>query len=670
MEYQAKRVRTSIRSIKDPLLVMILLTAIVLAFVTLAGYQLWGTGQIIGETPWYIPMMHSFTGLAAFSVAFLALGRYPVLRDPASYWVGISFGAFGILSLFYILSWPGLLPNGRAVIASLPNTSAWFAALELTTLGITLLASVLARWPGDKALAGHRWLGSAAAWFLAVTLVSILSVVYEPFLPRFVGNQGHLTTLLITVDWVFLFLLVIGAILSTRRYQMEGEPLFGYVSIAQIAVAFVVLTAIIGAKRYDIWYYLSRIMLAGGFLTLMFGLLAEHVQLFRRVQESEARYRHLTEYLPQLIWTATPDGQCNYLSPQWIAYTGLAEAQQLGLSWLEQVHPEDRERVMESWKASVASGEIYMIDFRIRRNDGAYHWFKAIALPIRNMQGQIDQWFGSCTDIEDQKQAEAQLVAYNTRLERSNQDLQDFAFVASHDLQEPLRKIEYFGDLISRQTENLTPPQKEHFKRLTSSASRMRGMVNGLLQVSRLETQARPFQTVRLQSILNEVISDLERQIRSSNGKVEVCDLPTIEADPTQMRQLFQNLITNSLKFQPPGGKPHVKICYSQITPETVQIQVEDNGIGFDEAHADHLFEPFKRLVGKSEYEGSGIGLALCRKIVERHGGKITAHSQPGQGATFLMDLPMKQAGFIGPFMEGSDDGKPITVTGSRRRSG
>jgi len=247
-------------------------------------------------------------------------------------------------------------------------------------------------------------------------------------------------------------------------------------------------------------------------------------------------------------------------------------------------------------------------------------------------------------NITERKQAEKDIAAYARNLERSNRDLQEFAFVASHDLQEPLRKIETFSSLLLETKDNLNEHQRDLLTRTNKSTNRMRSMVDGLLQLSRLETHAQPFQPVNLNSVMKEVLSDLELTIRQTDGTVEVCELPIIEADLQQMRRLFQNLIGNALKFQPPDQKPRIEVCPAQAAnSEFVKILVADNGIGFDEEHATHLFEPFKRLVGKSEYEGSGMGLAICRKIVERHNGEIAVRSQPGLGTTFTVTLPLQQ---------------------------
>lgn len=240
-------------------------------------------------------------------------------------------------------------------------------------------------------------------------------------------------------------------------------------------------------------------------------------------------------------------------------------------------------------------------------------------------------------------------------LQRSNRELQDFASVASHDLQEPLRKIQAFGDrLRARCAEQLSDDGRDYLARMQTAAGRMSVLINDLLTFSRVTTKALPFEPTDLNDTLAAVRSDLESRIEQTSGTVEAGPLPTIEADPTQMRQLFQNLVSNGLKFHRDDVPPRVQITASSPEPaadgtELCEIRVRDNGIGFDEKYLDRIFEIFQRLHGRNAYEGTGIGLAVCRKIVERHGGRITAESQPGQGATFIVHLPCRQAGTTEP---------------------
>lgn len=249
----------------------------------------------------------------------------------------------------------------------------------------------------------------------------------------------------------------------------------------------------------------------------------------------------------------------------------------------------------------------------------------------------------------------AELHDTNAELERSNRELEDFAFVASHDLQEPLRKIQAFGDrLRSKHGPSLNGEALDYLARMQNAAQRMHRLINDLLTYSRVTTKAQPFVRTDLEMIAREVLSDLEVRINQTGGNVEVSEMPVIEAEPMQMRQLLQNLIGNGLKFHRPGIKPIIIVKGSVIetsgnsaqgkgSNKYCRITVGDNGIGFDEKYLDRIFTPFQRLHGRGEYEGTGIGLAVCRKIVERHGGALTAESKPGSGATFIVTLPVDQ---------------------------
>jgi light-regulated signal transduction histidine kinase (bacteriophytochrome) len=231
------------------------------------------------------------------------------------------------------------------------------------------------------------------------------------------------------------------------------------------------------------------------------------------------------------------------------------------------------------------------------------------------------------------------------RLEQSNRDLQDFASIASHDLQEPLRKVKSFGDrLMAKFGASLGVEGKDYIERMQAAAHRMQSLIDGLLGYSRVTTRARPHVSVDLNGIVREVLTDLETRIEETGGRVEVGPLPTIDADPSQMRQLFQNLIGNALKFHG-DDKPVVHITSFPCSNGFCLVQVKDNGIGFDEKYAEKIFAPFLRLHGRSsQYKGTGMGLAICKKIVERHEGAIAAASKQGEGATFTVTLPMKQS--------------------------
>ena len=247
-------------------------------------------------------------------------------------------------------------------------------------------------------------------------------------------------------------------------------------------------------------------------------------------------------------------------------------------------------------------------------------------------------------DITERRFTEWRLAEQRAELQRSNAALDEFASVASHDLQEPLRKILTFGErLTATAGPALDGDARRHLERMLSAAGRMRTLINDLLLYSQVSTRAQSFVPTDLARVARDVIADLETAIADGGGRIEVGPLPVIDADPLQMRRLLQNLIGNALKYRREDASPMVQLSSHRPGARQVTITVRDNGIGFNDQYAEKIFKMFERLHGRMEYEGSGIGLAICRKIVERHGGSISATSAAGQGATFNVTLPITQ---------------------------
>jgi PAS domain S-box-containing protein len=303
-------------------------------------------------------------------------------------------------------------------------------------------------------------------------------------------------------------------------------------------------------------------------------------------------------------------------------------------------------------------GKVTDYELTARARDGNETVVSYNATTFYDRDRRLQGVFAAARDITDRKRAEEQLRLYSDKLERSNGELQDFAQVASHDLQEPLRKILSFGNrLKAKAGDSLDEECGDCLQRMTSAAARMQILIGDLMEFSRVETKGQPFVNADLGLIAREVSADLEARVEQAGGRINIETLPTIEADPMQMRQLLQNLIGNSLKYFRPGVPPIVRIHSQNLAgarewsirdgaqpQQFCELSVTDNGIGFDEKYLDRIFTVFQRLHNKTEYEGTGIGLAICRKIVDRHSGNITARSSPGQGATFVVTLPVTQA--------------------------
>ncbi len=286
---------------------------------------------------------------------------------------------------------------------------------------------------------------------------------------------------------------------------------------------------------------------------------------------------------------------------------------------------------------------------------GGKVWFE-LSNSFLEVTGQPTHLLSIFRDVTERKVAEEKVLEFSARLERSNRELEDFAYVASHDLQEPLRKVAVFADRLKTKFGTALEGEGiDYLERMQKATKRMQTLITELLSFSRVTTKSQPFVPVDLSKIVHDVLADLETRIEQVGGKIEVGSLPIIEAEPLQMRQLFQNLIGNALKFHRPDVKPIVRIegtilqdkirreQTDQASRSMLRIAVSDNGIGFDEKYNDKIFQVFQRLHGRDVYEGTGMGLAITRKITEHHSGEIFAKSKPGEGATFLVTLPLKQ---------------------------
>lgn len=376
----------------------------------------------------------------------------------------------------------------------------------------------------------------------------------------------------------------------------------------------------------------------------------ERVQAETALRHSESQYRHLVESIHDVVFITEYDSEVLYSNPSLKRQTGYSNTYFLGAprkAW-SYLHPEDQARVTEFVAQFVASPDKYSDDIETRLVDkqGNVHWYSAVITKIEYRGKPALQFVAR--DITERKSADELFKSYTAELERSNKELQNFAYIASHDLQEPLRTIRAFSHRVwSKYSDSLNHEGRDYLERINKAAGRMQRLIDDLLTFSRISTQRQAFVPVQLGKIAKDVVADLAMLIEQTGGEVVVeGDLPTVEADPLQIRRLIQNLIGNALKFRRPEQPSHVAIR-GQINEDPQQhawciLTVQDNGIGFESQYSDRIFNMFERL-NRHDYDGAGLGLAICHKIVMQHNGRITATSQPGQGATFIIYLPITQ---------------------------
>ncbi|NLE57374.1 MAG: PAS domain-containing protein [Planctomycetes bacterium] len=370
-------------------------------------------------------------------------------------------------------------------------------------------------------------------------------------------------------------------------------------------------------------------------------ILSQYHQSEQALRLADSRFRGLVEATSDVLYQMSPDwSEMRRLTSR----DFLAETTHPNRAWMEEyIHPDDRPHVLRVIKDCIRAKAVFELEHRVRRPDGSMGWTVSRAVPLLDENGDIIEWFGAASDITERKRAEEALQQAVGDLKRSNQDLEQFAYVASHDLREPLRMVTGFMDLLrDRYRDQLDDTAQRFIAFAVDGTRRMEQLLSGLMEYSRVSTSGQDMEPVSMNEAFNKALANLWGKVVEIGGEVTAGELPTVLGNATQMTQLLQNLLANAIKFRRQDVPPRVHASAKPFEENTWLFSVQDNGIGMDKAQAQsgRIFQVFQRLNTREEYEGTGVGLAICKRIVERHGGRIWVESEPGRGSTFFFTLP------------------------------
>jgi PAS domain S-box-containing protein len=378
----------------------------------------------------------------------------------------------------------------------------------------------------------------------------------------------------------------------------------------------------------------------------------ERIRSQRALQESEERFKLLTNVMPHMVWSADAQGQADYANERWCDYFGMEFTDAARNGYVDVIHPEDLASTMDGWAESIRTGEPLRMEYRVRRHDGVYRWHLLLALPMRDGAGQVVRWFGSLTDLEPIKALERELRESRDRLADMNADLEEkvaertadlqaaneallgFTYHVSHDLRAPLRAIVSTSRIVQEDFgDNLPPDANRLLERQAGAAHRLGVLIDDLLQLSRLSREQIVKRPVDLTAMTREAAAEVFSQYPDTRVKVEVADGLQTLADSRLFKLALLNLIENAVKYSPDGGTVRVG------QRSGGEFFVSDEGIGMDPQYLEKIFEPFQRLHRDDQFGGTGIGLANVKQVIERHGGRVWAESEPGKGSTFWFRL-------------------------------
>ncbi|MGZ8386467.1 MAG: sensor histidine kinase [Nitrospira sp.] len=364
------------------------------------------------------------------------------------------------------------------------------------------------------------------------------------------------------------------------------------------------------------------------------------------LRESEYFYRQTLDSIPGMVFTNTPDGACDYVSNQWVEYTGVPAEEQLGSGWTQLLHPDDRERTFAAWRKAVEDRGEYDLEYRVRRWDGTYEWFKTRGRAIRDEQGSILRWFGTAVNVDDLKQAEEAIAVRTAALAEANNELESFSYSVSHDLRAPLRTIDSFSAIIEEENGHSLDDEGRRCLGIVRKAATQAGeLIDDLLELARLGRQSMRLGPVAMTVLARNAADELLRAAQRSTLDLHIGEMPPCLGDARLLKLVWANLLGNAIKYTRTVEAARIEVGWlpDDQRSDMAIYWVKDNGVGFNMEHAHQLFGVFRRLHG-NEFEGTGVGLAIVQRIVGRHGGRAWAEGKINGGATFYFTVRKAEA--------------------------
>ena len=370
------------------------------------------------------------------------------------------------------------------------------------------------------------------------------------------------------------------------------------------------------------------------------------------LHESERQFGTMVNTIPQLAWMANADGHIFWYNQRWFDYTGTSLVHMEEWGWRSVHDPEFLPVVLERWQTSIATGEVFEMEFPLRAADGHFGWFLTRVFPFKDAEGQVVRWFGTNTDLSEQRKAADEISRLNANLEQRvaerTSELEAFSYTVSHDLRAPLRHLQGYVELLTRETAAcpLPDPAQRHLRTIAEVSGEMGQLIDDLLAFSRVGKVDLRRTRVLPNELVQEVIGGLDMAVRERPIDWQIATLPPVLGDPSALKQLFANLIGNAVKYTRPRDPARIEIGCSGETNGRLTLFVRDNGVGFDTQYSHKLFGVFQRLHRAQDFEGTGIGLAIVQRIVKRHDGRVWAESALNQGATFYFTLQPATANY------------------------